>query len=241
MSRLFPALALAVLAIPSASAQSLEQVVSRYLEARGGLPRLRTVQTLRMMGRLALPGVGAPFTLELKRPDRMRAEFAYQGLRGVRAYDGQRGWAIPAIPGRDRPEPLSPAELKEAREQADIDLSPLVDYQAKGHQVELVGRERVEGKEAFKLKVTLRDGNVHTLYLDAKNCLPIRTEDTRPLDGAPVEFVTETGDYRPVEGIQFAHFLEIGPKGSPERQRITFDRIEVNVPLDDARFQMPSP
>jgi hypothetical protein len=183
----------------------------------------------------------APFTPELKRPDRMRAEFAYLGLRGVRAYDGQRGWAIPAIPGRDRPEPLAPAELKEAREQADIDLSPLVDYQAKGHQVELVGRERVEGKEAFKLKVTLRDGSVRTLYLDAKNCLPIRTEDTRPLDGAPVEFVTETSDYRSVEGIQFAHFLAIGPKGSPERQKITFDRIEVNVPLDDARFQMPSP
>jgi hypothetical protein len=241
MARLLLALALAVLAIPTASAQSLDQVVTRYLEARGGLARLRTVQTLRMMGRLALPGVAAPFTLELKRPDRMRAEFAYQGLRGVRAYDGNQGWAIPAVPGRNRPELLPPDELKEAREQADIDLSPLVDYQAKGHQVELVGRERVGGKEAFRLKVVLRDGTVRTLYLDARNCLPIRAEDTRPLDGAPVEFLTETGDYRPVDGIQFAHTLEIGPKGSPERQRITFERIEVNVPLDDARFQMPSP
>ncbi|HWW94633.1 MAG TPA: hypothetical protein VN375_14790 [Vicinamibacteria bacterium] len=241
LARLLPGLALAALAIPTASAQSLEQVVTRYLQARGGLARLRAVQTLRMTGRLALPGVVAPFTLELKRPGRMRAEFAYQGLRGVRAYDGQKGWALPAIPGRERPEPLSPDELEEAREQADIDLSPLVDYQAKGHQVELVGRERVEGKEAFRLKVVLREGTVRTLYLDAKSCLPIRAEDTRPLDGAPTEFVTETGDYRPVDGIQFAHSLEIGPKGHAERQRITFDRIEVNVPLDDARFQKPSP
>src|SRR5258708_37181101 len=134
MGRLLPALALGVLAVPTASAQTLEQVVTRYLEARGGLPRLRTVQTLRMMGRLALPGVAAPFTLELKRPDRMRAEFAYQGLRGVRAYDGKQGWTIPAVPGRDRPELLPPDELKETRELADTDLSPLVGYQAKGHQ-----------------------------------------------------------------------------------------------------------
>jgi hypothetical protein len=241
MARLLPALALAVLAVPAASAQSLDQVVTRYLEARGGLGRLRTVQTLRMTGRLALPGVVAPFSLELKRPDRMRSEFAYQGLRGVRAYDGRQGWVIPPIPGRERPEPLPPDELKEAREQADIDLSPLVDYQAKGHQVELVGRERVEGKEAFRLKVVLRDGTVRTLYLEAKSCLPIRAEETRPVDGTPLEFVTETGNYRLVDGIQFAHTVEIGPKGSPERQRITFDRIEVNIPLDDARFQMPSP
>src|SRR5258708_54782 len=133
MGRLLPALALGVLAVPTASAQTLEQVVTRYLEARGGLPRLRTVQTLRMTGRLTLPGVAAPFTLELKRPDRMRAEFAYQGLRGVRAYDGRQGWAIPAIPGRNRPEPLSPDELQEARQQAHIHPPPLLHCQPHAH------------------------------------------------------------------------------------------------------------
>jgi hypothetical protein len=239
VNRLF--LALAVLVPPAASGQTAEEVVSRFLEARGGLSRLRTVQTLRMTGRLVLPGVVAPFTLELKRPDRMRAEYAYQGLRGVQAYDGARGWAIRAIPGRDRAEPLPPDESQEAQKQADIDLSPLVDYQGKGNQVELLGREPVGGRETFKLRVVARDGTVSTLFLDAKSFLPRRTEDTRSLEGARVEFVTETGDYRPVDGVQFAHSLEIGPKGSPDRQKITFDRIEVNVPLDDGRFQMPSP
>jgi hypothetical protein len=199
------------------------------------------VQTLRMTGRLLLPGVSAPFTLELKRPDRMRAEYAYQGLRGVQAYDGTRGWSIRAIPGRDLPQALPPEESREAHKQADIDLSPLVDYQGKGNQVELLGREPVEGREAFKLKVVLADGSTSLLYLDAKSYLPVRNEDTRPLEGARVEFVTLMGDYRPVEGLQFAHALELGPKGSPFRQKINFDRIEVNVPVDDARFQMPSP
>ncbi len=220
-------------------AQTVDEVIARYLQARGGLERIRLVQTLRFTGRMTLGEVQAPLVLELKRPNRMRTEFEVQGRKGVRAFDGQRGWAIVPVPGLDRPRLMPEDEAREAREQADVDLSPLVDAAAKGYQVELVGREKLESREAWKLLVRGRDGSVRTLYLDRRSSLAVRSEEKRMVDGKPQEFVTLIGDYRPVAGLVFPHAIEVGPHGSPDRQRLTFERIEVNPPLDDARFAMP--
>ena len=77
------------------------------------------------------------------------------------------------------------------------------------------------------------------MHLDAKTHLVVQTVDRRTVDGQEVEFVTEVGDYRSVSGLVFPHRIDVGPKGSPERQRLVIQRIEVNPPLDDARFAMP--
>jgi len=131
-------------------------------------------------------------------------------------------------------------EAREAREQADVDLSPLVDAPAKGYEVELLGREKLETREAWKLLVRGRDGSVRTLFLDTRSHLAVRSEETRMLEGKPQEFVTLIADYRPVAGLLFPHAIEVGPRGGADRQRLTFERIEVNPPLDDTRFAMPS-
>ena len=78
-----------------------------------------------------------------------------------------------------------------------------------------------------------------TMHLDAKTHLVVQTVDVRSVEGREVEFVTEVGDYRSVNGLVFPHRIDVGPKGSPERQRLVIQRIEVNPPLDAARFAMP--
>jgi hypothetical protein len=221
-----------------ASAQTVEDVVRRYLEARGGLARLRSVQTLRLTGTMRLPGVEAPFVLELKRPDRMRTEFTVEGQTGVRAWDGRTAWERLPLPG-EPPRPMGPEEAAEARAQADVDLSPLVDAAAKGFTVELVGRDRLPGGDTWKLVVRGKEGPPRTIHLDARTHLVVQTLERRRLDGAEVEFVTEIGDYRSVAGLVFPHRIEVGPRGSPERQRLEVRRVEVNPPIDDARFGMP--
>ena len=199
-----------------ASAQTVEQVIARYLQARGGLERIRAVQSLRM-----------------------RTEFEVQGRRVVRAFDGRKGWTVLPVPGLDRPRLMPEDESRDAREQADVDLSPLVDSAAKGYQVELVGRERVDGRDSYRLLVRAADGAERALLLDAKTALAVRSEEKRMMEGTLQEFVSLIGDYRPVAGLVFPHSIEVGPRGSAERQRLTFERIEVNPPLDDARFAMP--
>ena len=217
----------------------MDDVVRRYLEARGGIVKLHSVQSLRLTGTMELPGVTAPFVLELARPGRMRTEFTVEGQKGVRAWDGRTAWEQLPLPG-ERPRPMSPEDAAEARAQADVDFSPLVDAAAKGYTIELIGRDRLPGGDTWKLVVRGNDIPPRTMHLDAKTHLVVQTVDRRDVDGREVEFVTEVGDYRTVNGLVFPHRIEVGPKGSPERQRLVVQRIEVNPPLDPARFTMPA-
>jgi hypothetical protein len=122
--------------------------------------------------------------------------------------------------------------------QADLE-GPLADYQAKGLEVELLGRETVDGKEAFKIQVTRKDGNVEHYYLDARSYLPVKVEVKRAAGGGEVEGETRIGGYRPAGGILWPHVIENGARGRPEKQKITVEAIEVNPVIDDARFRMP--
>jgi len=227
-----------LLVVSTLQAQTVDDVVRRYLEARGGIVKLRSVQSLRLTGLMDLPGVSAPFVLELARPGRMRTEFTVEGQKGVRAWDGRTAWEQLPLPG-ERPRPMSPEDAAEARAQADVDFSPLVDAAAKGYTIELIGRDRLPGGDTWKLVVRGNDIPPRTMHLDAKTHLVVQTVDRRDVDGRQVEFVTEVGDYRTVNGLVFPHRIDVGPKGSPERQRLVIQRIEVNPPLDVARFAMP--
>jgi hypothetical protein len=230
---------LAYTSAPRASAQTVDDVVRRYVEARGGAARLRAVQSLRLSGTMELGDVKAPFVLELQRPNRMRTEFVVQGQTAVQAFDGQQAWSQLPLPG-EPPRPMGPEQAAEARAQADVDLSPLVDPAAKGFTIELEGRDRLPGGETWKLVARGREGPPRTLYLDASSHLVVQTIDVRTVEGKPVEFVTEVSDYRPQNGLVFPHRIEVGPRGKPERQRLSIERVELNPPLDAARFAMPA-
>jgi outer membrane lipoprotein-sorting protein len=205
----------AVLAAPAA-AQTVDELIAKSLAARGGLDKLKAVQSIRMTGKMSMGPMELPMVIEMKRPARARLDITVQGTLAVQAYDGATGWGIPPG-GTGQPEPMPAEAAKEMADQADID-GPLVDYQAKGHQVELVGKEKVEGSDAYKLKVTKKDGDVEYHFLDADSYLPVR-----------------------VGGFLWPFSVQSGAKGRPEKQSITVAKIEVNPAIDDARFKMPAP
>jgi hypothetical protein len=110
---------------------------------------------------------------------------------------------------------MGPEDAVDARAQADVDLSPLVDAAAKGYTVELEGHDRLPGGETFKLVVRGRDGPPRTMHLDTRTHLVVEVLDVRQVEGKPVAFVTEIGDYRSVGGLVFPHRMEVGPRDSP--------------------------
>ncbi|MCS6805307.1 MAG: hypothetical protein NZ823_09235 [Blastocatellia bacterium] len=221
-----------------ASAQSVDQVLAKYYQARGGLEKIKSVKTLRFTAKISGGPMEIPVTMEQKRPNSMRMEFTFQGLTGIQAYDGKTGWMIMPFGGKKDPEPMGEDMLKELAKQADID-GPLVDYKEKGHQVELLGKESVEGTEAYKLKLTRRDGDVEYIYLDADSYVEIKSEGKRMIRGSEFEAETIYGDYKQVDGLMIAHSIESGPKGSSQKQKITIEKIEINPPIEDTRFAMP--
>jgi outer membrane lipoprotein-sorting protein len=229
-------------AAPAASAAlpTVDEVIARHVAARGGMDKLKGVQTVRMSGRMTMgPGIEAPVSVEVKRPHRMRMEMQFQGMTAIQAFDGTSGWMIMPFQGRTDPQPMSPDDVKDAEEMADID-GPLVDYKAKGHTVEMVGKEAVEGTDAYKLKLKLKNGDERYVFLDTEYFMEIRNEGKRKIRGSDVEVEASFGDFKEVGGIQFPHSIEQAPKGSPQKQKITIDKIEVNPTVEDSRFKMPA-
>jgi hypothetical protein len=223
-----------------APSPTVDEIVGRYVAARGGIRKLRALRTLRQEGRVSA-GAGRDGLVmrEIKRPGKIRFEFTVQGVTSVFASDGQHGWKVSPLEGVMGPQPLPDEVLIDAREQVDID-GPLVDWKTKGSQVELVGREAVDGHDAYKLKLTLKSGGVLTAFLDVESANLIRTEATRHLRGKQVRIETTFGDFRRTGGILFPHLFEVRAAGRPQVLRIVVDKVEVNPPLSDARFAPPA-
>jgi outer membrane lipoprotein-sorting protein len=234
------ALGLALVAAQG-SAQTLDEILAGHYKALGGLDKVKAVKSMRLTGEMTVgPGILAPFTLEMKRPNRMRIDITIQGMTGTQAYDGETAWMQMPFMGKKDPEPMPAEEAKDAAEQADMD-GVLVDSAAKGHKVELVGKESVDGADAWKLKVTTKGGDVVTIYLEADSLLQIRSERKRTIRGSEMEFEQSIGDYKAVDGLMLPHSFESGPKGAPTRQKMTVTKVEMNPAIDDAKFKMPAP
>ena len=233
--------AIVVVLTPVLLAQTVDEIIAKNVAARGGMDKLKAVQSVKVTGKMSLPqGMEAPLVMILKRPEQLRMEFTIQGLTAVQAYDGKNGWSIMPFTGKKDAEAMTADELKETQEQADID-GPLVDYKAKGSQVEFLGKDKVEGTDAYKLKLTRKNGDVDTIYLDADSFLEIKEEGKRSVRGTDREFESSTGDYREVNGLMLPFAIEAGQKGSADKQKITIEKYEFNVPVDDASFKMPPP
>jgi hypothetical protein len=232
--------ALVLTASADLGAQTLDDILAKNLTARGGLDRLRAVQTARLTGRITFgPGMEAPFTLERKRPRSMRSEFKLDEQTGVQAFDGQNAWTLMPFAGQREPERLLAEERLQVEEQADFD-GPLVDWKAKGHALELLGRDSVDGVPCWKLRLTTKAGAVRTIFLDAATFLESKSVGRRVFGGNEIEFESTLADYRDVDGLKLPFTIAAGPLNAPERQRIRFERIELGVPIDDARFAMPA-
>jgi outer membrane lipoprotein-sorting protein len=234
-----------LLALPLAAeeATTVEQVVAQNLAARGGKAKIDAVESARITGRMTVgPGMEAPVTMEWKAPNRARIEFVFQGQTGVQAFDGTTAWMHMPFMGKADPEPMPAEQARDVEQQADFH-GALVDWQAKGHQVELLGREEVEGTDAYKLRITLKNGDVTTEYLDAESFLTIRTEGSTKRGDQVLETETSIGSYKEVGGVVLPHSMEMRIKGMPAgapAQVITIDSYELGVAIDDSRFVMPA-
>jgi outer membrane lipoprotein-sorting protein len=237
-----PTMAQTATAAPAtAAAPTADELVEKNIQAKGGREKIKAIQSLRMTGSMDVgQGAKAPFTIEMKRPHKMRIEFTIQGMTGIQAYDGSGGWMVMPFMGKKDPEALSADDLKGMEEQADFE-GPLFDYKAKGSQVESLGKQDVDGTPAYKLKVTKKNGDVSYIYLDADAYLEIKEEGKRTIRGQELELESTSGDYKTVDGLVFPFSLGTKPKGAPSGQVITVEKIEVNPKVDDTRFAQPAP
>jgi hypothetical protein len=224
-----------------AQSQTADELVRKNIEAKGGLEKINAIKTIRSMGKLT---AGGGFTgkagQENMRPNLVRETFTLQGMTAVQAYDGTTGWQIQPFGGRKDPELMGEDDMRDLLIDSYFD-GPLVDYQTKGNAVEYLGHDIVDGDDALRLKVTLKDGDIIYYYLDPDTYLEIRKETQEFIRGSVHENTTDLGSYKAVAGVMFPFSIATGPKNDPSAwQTVTIEKIEANVPLDAADFAVPA-
>lgn len=237
------ALALAgPLSAQEAKQMTVDQIVAKHIEARGGADAIHALNSLKLTGKMLVNQGQMEFGYSevRQRPNAVRVEYSLQGMTAVNAFDGQEGWKISPFQGRKDPEKLSADDAKALVEDAEVD-GPLIDWKEKGSTVEYLGIEEVDGTPAHKLKVTRKNGDVSYVFLDPEHFLEIRILTQRTERGAKVEVETDLSDYEKVNGVFVPFAVEAGRKGDPDKQKIIFDKVDGNVPLDDATFRFPTP
>jgi hypothetical protein len=224
----------------SAVSQTAEELVAKNLQAKGGVEKIKAIKSLRMIGDFDAGGFKATVGELSKRPDMVKETFTLQGMTQVQAYDGSSGWQISPFGGRKDPEMLGEDDVRGLAEDADFD-GPLVDAAAKGNKIEYLGHDQVDGDDAYKLKVTLKNGDIFYYYLDPDTYIEIQVEKQQFIRGSVRESVTMLGSYKPVNGVMYPFFIESGPKDNPERRgKITVTKMEANVPIENSEFKMPA-
>lgn len=224
----------------AAFCQTADELVAKNIQAHGGLEKIKAITSVRMTASLDASGFKAEIGIEEKRPDMVRQNFTVQGMTQIQAYDGGTAWQISPFGGRKDPELLGEEETRGMVEDADFD-GPLVDATAKGNTVEYLGVDQVDGDDAYKLKCTLKNGDIFYYYLDPDSYLEIKIEKQRFIRGAVRESATIYGAYKPVNGVMYPFSIVSGPKNNPEAGgRITIKKVEVNISLDEKEFKMPA-
>jgi outer membrane lipoprotein-sorting protein len=230
---------LAVAFCLEASAQTVDDIIKKNIEAHGGLQKIKAVKSVKVTGKFLPTDLGQdiPLVVQQKRPNLVRVDATFQGKTQTQAYDGTTGWKIDPFQGSPEPEKVAGEDLKDIQEQSDMDGS-MVDYKEKGNTVELIGKEELEGTPVYKIKLTLRNGDVRYIYIDAENYLELKITSKRQTPGGEIELDNYMSNYKSVNGVLMAHSIENKVKGQTV-STITFDKVEMDVPIDDALFKMP--
>jgi hypothetical protein len=222
------------------SAQTVDDILAKVTAARGGLDKLRAIHSERVSGKISFGEVSGPFVVELERPLKMHMQLTIQNQTMLRVYDGQsQGWANNPFAGKTNPEPMSEDELKNISEESDFD-GPLVDYKSKGNQLELVGKDKVNDKDAWRLKLTTRNGEVRFYLFDADSFHLLKWEGQRKYEGKELPVQSFFSDYRDVGGMKFAFAIDSGSSATEIAQKIRIEKIELNPDLNEAEFAKPS-
>ena len=219
-------------------AQTVDDIIAKNIKARGGIEKFKSVNSMKISATVTAQGMKLPVTVYSKRPNMMREETEMQGQKMVRAFDGTTAWTINPMMGGG-PQPLTGTAANTAIDSADLE-GPLVDYKQKGHTIELVGNETLDGKPVHHLKITRKTGTVQHLYLDADSGLERKTTIALEQGGMKVDLEIILTDFKSIDGLMMPSMTRQLMNGN-EIAQVSIDKVELNAPIDDAVFKMPAP
>ena len=213
--------------------QSVDDLIAKNLEAKGGLEKLKAIQSIKQVNTFNMQGMEGSMTIFTKRPNRLRQEMTMGGQTVINGFDGVTPWTINPLVGLTRAMAVTGPQADMVREQGDFD-GPLVDYKAKGYTIELVGQETLGERKVQHLRMTSASRQIVHLYLDAATGLEVK----RMTEVDTLKLEQEFSDFRAIDGVTLPFHVRLLTNGVPQSE-FTVKSVEFNVPMDDAIFRMP--
>ncbi|RAJ10626.1 hypothetical protein LX64_00231 [Chitinophaga skermanii] len=189
-------------------AQTADEVVSKHIEAMGGLDKLNGIKSLYAEGSLEVQGMEIPFKQWILHDKGMRMDMEVMGTANSQVVTTTGGWMYMPVQGMSEPKELTAEEAKAGQGQLDL-KGELVDYKTRGIKVDLKGKETIDGVELYNLLVTKPNGETSNIYIDTKTNLINRKAEKKNIQGQDVDIVIVFGDYKKgPEGIMTPTTLE---------------------------------
>lgn len=213
----------------SVNAQTADEIVGKHLKALGGAEKLASLKTVKMEGNLSTQGIDVVITLTKKHMAGMRMDMEVMGTSNYQMATPTKGWVFMPVMQQTEPKEMDAEQLKSVQSQLDIQ-STFLDYKTKGYTVEYLGTEKVDGKDAYKLKV-VKAGKDVLYYIDAVSNFIVKTSSKANVQGQETDMESSFSDYKQTaDGFWFAH------TNTTLQGVITFDKITTNIPVDDKLF-----
>lgn len=224
-----------LIAFLGTQAQTLEKVLQKNYEATG-VEKLADVKTFYIKAKMSMMGMDMPMTIQVKNPNKFKIEMEAMGQKTISAFDGEKGWMINPMMGAGVKD-LEGDQLKQAVSQTDME-GELYNYEKKGSTAELIGKVNADGKPAYRIKLTDKDGAVKDYFIDADTYLVTKMKTKVEAMGQSMEIETKMTEYQKIDGIMMTKKIEVvTPMGS---QNIVMEEIKLNENIDDSVFARPA-
>ncbi len=220
----------ALISVQSIKAQTVDEVVNKHVEAMGGKDKLASLKTVRMEATMNTQGTDVDLVITKSHMVGQRFDIAVMGMNGYQIITPTGGWAFMPFMGQTAPEAMKDEQVKSAASGLDLQ-GTLFNYKEKGTQLELLGKEDVDAKPAFKIKATLKSGKVITYFIDAATYYIVKSVSNQNVNGQDMEVTNGYSNYKPTEGGYIFPFT-----GTSMQGEMNFTKIQVNVPVDEKLF-----
>lgn len=221
-----------------AQAQTVDEVIQKCSDTLGGLNAFNAVKTVKMTGNVSVQGMDLPLSIEIINGKAIRSDVNIMGQMIINSYIDGKGWTVNPLAGATIPTDLSGTSLYDLKGQSSI-AGALMDYKARGNQVELQGQEDVEGIKCYKIKLTRKeDGKVSTYFINASDFLPVKIIEPKEMQGQELEIESYYSDFKDFNGLKFG-MTRIQKIEGQILQQISLTDIQFNVPVDEKIFDKP--